>query len=886
MSLSPSSERQLRRCARIVRLAARLVPAYRRAEWEMEWTGELWHRMEQLDGWSATPGVRRRLQWMACGALLHAAWLRAFEWRMRMQDLRYGLRLIARQPGFSLVLVLTLAIGVGANAGMFTILNAVLLRPLPYADPNQLVWMYGSFALNDSASISPPDFLDYRDRNRVFSSMGAMEIGTGSVNLAGSGVPERIGVTRVSADLFSTLGVEPLLGRGFRRDEERVGAARVAVLGYELWRDRFGADKAILGRTLLIDAEPTTIVGVMPSGFGLPFDSLIGSDSDAALWVPIPFGSPGTTIRRFHYLRAVGRLQNGVSIRQAQASMDVIARQLEAAYRENESWKLRLVPLYEHIVGSVRTALLLLQAVVGLVLLVACGNVASLMLARAEAREGEIAVRGALGASRGRLLRQLLTESLLVATLGAAIGMALAYGMVRVVLLGALTGLPRANEISLDVPVLLFAAAVTIATTLICGLVPALRLSADHVIDAIRTRRASTTPARARFQRALVVGQIVASVVLLVAAGLLIRSVWRMQSVPLGFDANRVMTAHIVLPEAVYTTDEGTRAFVSRLLERLRTEPGIARASAIKILPLSGGDDRAVHVAGAPPTSERDTRYAQFRWIAGDFFGVFGIPVTAGATFDDRNAAEARQSIVINRVMADQFFPSANPIGRDLVVDIGRPVTLRVIGVVGNVREWGPATPVAPIMYVSHHLVVTPGVNVAVRAAGSPSALTGALERAVHAIDRDLAVAQVRPMSDVVALRMAQPRVRAIALAAFAAVALGLTVVGLYGTLAYSVARRRHEIGVRLALGAQPRSIVRDMVRQGAAMVGIGLGVGSAAAFGATRLMGSFLFEVTPTDPPVFATVLVSILICGLVASLVPARRAARVDPIATLRNE
>ena len=887
MGLSRASERLLQHCRAMVGLAARIVPPYRRAEWEMEWTGELWHRIEQLDGWTATPRVRRRMLLAASGALLHALWLRGVEWRLRMQDVRYGLRLIARQPGFSLVVLVTLALGIGANAAVFTVVNTVLLKPLPYADPDRLVWMYGSFALNDSAAISPPDFLDYRDRNGVFSSMGAMTIGTGSVTLSGSGSPERVGVTAVSAGLFSTLGVEPLLGRGFRPEEERAGAPRVAVLGYELWRDRFGQDPAVIGRRILLDAEPTIVLGVMPAGFRLPFDSGIGLASDAALWTPIAFGSPQTSVRRFHFLRAIGRLKDGATVRRAQASLDVVARQLEAAYPENESWKLRLVPLYEHVVGPVRPVLLILQAVVALVLLVACANVTSLMLARAESRGGELALRCALGASRGRLLRQLLTESLVLASLGAGLGIALAYWGVHALLPVALAGLPRADELSLSPAVLLFAVSLTALSALACGLAPALPVGAARIGEAIaRTGRGSTTSAAGRFQRGLVVGQIVASVVLLVAGGLLVRSLWRMYSVPLGFEPEGIISGRISLPEARYPTGHDIDRFVSELLERLRAEPAVTHAAAISILPLSGADDTAVHPDGTPPSSDREKRYAQVRSVAGDFFRTFGIPVLAGRPFDDRDVEGARQSIVINREMAAQFFPALNPVGRHLVVDLGTPTKLRVIGVVGNIREWGPAAEAPPIMYLSAQLGPRPVVNVAARTALDPARFAPALLRVVRGIDGNLAVGQVQTMPRAVASRLLQPRLRAAAVAGFGGVALALTLIGLYGVLAYSVARRRREIGVRLALGARPSDVLRMIMRQGGTLVALGLALGSLAALSATRFLASLLFEVQPRDPAVLGGVVVLLGAASLLAILIPSIRATRVDPLTTHRNE
>ena len=887
MPLSEPSEKLLHRCRGVVRLARRLVPPDRRDDWEVEWTGELWHRLEQADGWSGSRPVRRRMLLAALGALLHAAWLRGLEWRLRAQDVRYGLRLVARQPGFSLVVAATLALGIGANVGMFTVVNSVLLRPLPYEDPDQLVWMYGSFALNDSAAISPPDFLDYRDRNRVFSSMGAMVIGTDSVSLSGPAGPERIGAGRVSAGLLATLGVEPVLGRGFRPEEERIGAPAAAVIGYALWRDRFGLDPAILGRAVPVDGRPTTIVGVMPAGFGLPYDSGIGMASEADLWVPIAFGAPETSVRRFHFLRAVGRLAPGVSLQQAQAGLDVIARQLEASYPENESWKLRLVPLHEHVVGPVRSLLLILQGVVVVVLLVACGNVTSLLLARAEGRESEVAVRGALGASRGRVLRQLLTESLVLSGIGAVLGLALAYWLVRAFLLVAPASLPRVEELRPDLAVLLFTLAITVLTTLLCGLVPAWRLSKGGFRQAIKgVGRGAAGSRRGRLQRVLLAGQVAASVVLLIAAGLLVRSLWRMQSVPLGFDAGRVITGRVVLPAAIYDRDEKIHAFFASMVDRLRSEPGVERVAAASILPLSGGNDTAVHVEGRPPSSDREKRYAQVRSVLGDYFEALGIPIVAGRPFDDRDPQSARRSVVVNGRMAAEFFGADNPVGRRLVVDLGTPVSLEVVGVAGDVREWGPASPAPSVMYISAYADSRPAMSVAVRTAGEPSGLAGAIRRAARELDKDLAVARIEPMTRTLASRMAAPRLRTLLLASFAGVALLLTVVGLYGSLAYSVARRRREIGVRLALGADPRGVRRLVFRQGAVLLSAGLALGISVALGATRLLGSLLFEVRPRDPAVFLAVALSLAAVGLVAVSIPAARATRVDPVRALRDE
>ncbi len=803
-----------------------------------------------------------------------------------MQDIRFGFRLIARQPGLAAVIVATLALGIGLNTAMFSIVNAVILRPLPYPEPDRLVWMYGSFALNDSAAISPPDFLDYRERNRVFASMGAMVIGTSTANLAGSGAAERIPIGRVSANLFPTLGARPVIGRGFSATDERYGSPPVAVLSFETWRDRFAEDPAILGTTISLDGEATTVVGVVPKGFQAPFDSRFGLAPEAAIWTPIRFGSPDTSVRRFHFLRAVGRLRPGVTLNEAQAGMDVVARQLEAAYRENESWKLRLVPLHEEVVGPVRPLLLILQAVLAVLLLVACANVAILLLARASAREGEVAVRALLGASRSRLLRQLLTESLALASLGAGVGLGASAAALSAFRALAPANLPRVAEISLDVRVLAFTAAVGLAAALACGLAPALHLSRPTLSSALNAAaRGGSRAGRARTQNVLLVAQIAASVVLLVAAGLLVRSLSHMQSVHLGFDPTRVVTANILLPETVYDSDPKVLAFFDSLLERVRALPGVERAGAVTILPLTGGTDTSVYVEGHPPVSDRQKRYVQARVVTGDVLGALRIPVVAGRAFDEGNPQEAARSVVINRCMAEEFFPGEHAVGRRLVLDIGRPTALQVIGIVGDVREWGPASDAPPVAYINARTAPSPSMNLAVRVDADDATLAIGLREAMRRTDAGIALASIRPMVDLLGLRMAEPRLRTLLIAGFAVIGLLLTLVGLYGALAFSVAQRTREIGIRLALGAPVEGVRSLLVRQGTALVLAGLAIGLVIAFWATRLLSALLFAVQPRDPVVFGAVSAVLVLGGLAAVAIPAHRATRVDPALALRE-
>ncbi len=802
---------------------------------------------------------------------------RARRWSpdMLLQDLRYAFRGVRREPRFALLVVLTLAVGIGANTAMFSIVNGVLLSPLPFPQPDRLVRLYGSFSQDATTSISPPDFLDYRARNDVFESMAARR--TSSIaTLSGDGDAEQVRSGTVTANYFATLGVAPALGRGFRPEEENGGPHDVVVLSYGLWQRRYGGDPDILGRTIAVNGRAHEVIGVMPRGFDMPHG--------AQLWVPIAFGTPGASVRRFHQLRGVARLKDGVSIDAAQADLDVIARDLERMYPENATWKLNVVPLHEDVVGNVRPALVMLSAAVALVLLIACGNVTSLMLARATVRQNEIAIRSALGASRGSLARELLTESAVYALSGGAVGLMLARLALDAV--RAAATLPRLDAVRMDGTVLLFTLGAALLTGLLSGLGPALTRRPSVLGNTASGTRTSEARAGRRAREGLVMAQVAVSLVLLVAAGLLIQSLWRLQQVDLGFEPAGVLTARVPLSRATYETAADVDALFDRLLDETRALAGVERAGLLDIAPLSGTNYSLVYLENRPPVDEADKIYAEVRTAAGDAFEALRIPIAEGRALTDDDRPGTVNAVVVNRKLAAALTPGESPLGRRIVLDLGKPYVAEIVGVSGDVREWGPDAPAPPIMYVSNHQETRWGMAVVARTSLPPASLAAPLRAIVRKLDPAVPLANVTTLEDQIDQVSARPRFRAVLLGAFAATAFLMALLGLYGTLSYSVSRRTRELGVRLALGARPAEVRGLVVRQGLVLVAIGLTGGLAGAVAAGRLIEGLLFEVTPTEPAVYAIVTAGLLVAGLAACLVPARRASRVDPAVTLRME
>jgi putative ABC transport system permease protein len=874
-------DRHYRACVAVVRAIAPLVPRARRADWLREWQGELWHRLHDPKETLAARELVRLLG-RTGGALPHALWLRRDEWRIdsMLQDLKYALRTTLRRPAFAVLVVLILALGIGANTAMFSIVNAILIRPLPYPRSEELVYAFGAFRGSDQAAISPPDFLDYRERNRAFSALAATTV-FGGATLTGDDVePERLETAGVSANYFTALGVTPRLGRTFTPEEE-VGQHDVVILSHRLWVRRFAADPNIVGKAATIDGRARTIIGVMPP--------LLDRTLGAELWTTIAFRTPETSVRRFHFLRAIGRLRPGVTIAEAQRQLDEIARDLAGMYPENESWRLRLEPYRDVVVGSAGTALLVLLGSVALVLLIACGNVAGLLLARATARTGEIAVRTALGASRGRLVRQLLTESLLMAGAAGVVGLGLAVLVVRGVKIVAEGILPRLAEVGVDGAALVFTAGLAIATSIIFGLAPALQAARADLGQAMKSLgRASASRRGVRARDALIVAQVAVSLTLLVGAGLLMRSLWELQRVDVGFSAERLLAVRPSPPEAKYTTREQLRQFWLEALDRVSAIPGVESAAATGMLPLRGGGDTYFHLEGR--SSDADRRNAQVNVISDRYFETMAIPIVSGRSFAAAETPEGPRAVILNRSLAERLFEGRSPLGNRLVVDFGEPVVVEIVGVAGDVRAFGGANDSPDIMYFSlrqNGVGFSIGfLRLAIRTRAEPTAIIPLVRTAIREIDPVVPVTNPETMEEILSDSVSQPRFRARLLGGFAGVALVLALVGLYGVLGYSVSQRARELGVRMALGATRAEVFMLVVRQGMMLVSVGVALGIALSLAATRILERLLFGVGATDLSVFAAVSAMLVAAGLAACLAPARRATSVDPIAVLRAE
>ncbi|BAC89142.1 ABC transporter permease [Gloeobacter violaceus] len=839
----------------------------------------------------------RELSRQGGGALLVRWWMStAFDlgvtavkeqMQMLLQDVRYGLRMLAGSPGFTVVAVLTLALAIGANTAIFSVVSAVLLRSLPYAEPERLVQVWETAPRQDvmEGSVSAPNYLDWREQNHVFDRIALY--GYGAFNLSNNDNPDRLLGAIVSTNFFETFGTAPLLGRGFRQEEEKSADSRVAVISHGLWQRRFEASAAVLGKTVTIDSRPYTIVGVMPPGFQFPRD-------DRDIFVPFAFDTEYFQQRGQHSYRAVARLKPGVNLAQASEQMNIVARALARQYPDSNTGRgVALVPLYEELVGDIRPALLVLTGAVAAVLLIACANVANLLLARAVARQKEFALRVALGASRARLVRQLLTESALLSLFGGACGLVLAYFGVRLLVAFSPADLPRAQEIAVDGPVLAFTVVVAFATAFVFGLAPALQATRVDCNEALKDggRTATGGRSRHRLRNLLVVGEVSLALMLLVGAGLLGQSLWRLQSVDPGLNPKNVLTANIFLPVAKYREERQMVDFFDRLLARIRNLPGVSSASGVTTLPLSGNSsDGSFIIEGRPPAGPGQEPNAGQLIVGPDYLQTMGIPLVRGRTFEERDRATSRKVALINETMARRFWPGKDPVGRRISIDTPRPAPdswIEIMGIVKDARTLALNKPVRPEIYFPYSQFTWPLFNLVVRTeTGDPAALSNALREQVMAIDPDQALGKVRTMEAVIAESIEQERFNALLLILFAVVALALSGVGIYGVMAYSVTQRTHEIGIRLALGAERGSIIRLVVGQGMApaIAGVAIGLVAAAALG--QLLSSLLFGVSAIDPPTFIGVAAMLLGVAFLACFLPARRATRVDPMVALRYE
>ncbi len=794
-------------------------------------------------------------------------------------DLRYVLRSLRRRPGYALVIITTLAIGIGANTTMFTLVNSVVLRPLPLPGADRLVYGFGAFSLNASARISPPDYLDYRERVGALESLAAFQTTTTTVE--GEGQAEQIRLGRASANLFSTLGLTPAVGRAFAAGEDEDGAPLVAVLSEAYWRRSFGGQDDVVGRDIILGGDRHRIIGVLPA------DMAFVDASD--VWIPMPFHGANTSIRRFHFLRVVGRLAPDVSIAAAQDEVNTVAAELAAVYpTSNDGWTMRLVSLQDAIIGPAGSQLLILMGAVLVVMLIVCANVSGLMLVRSHARRREMAIRAALGASSRRIGRLLLLESLTLSLVGGALGLYLGSYLLDLALQWSAGQLPRAEEIALDTPVVLFSLVLATASGLLFGWLPARKVARQGLVNDLVGSRGSVSD-RGGAGRVMVVAQVALSLVLLTGAGLLLRTVWSLDRVDPGFVADPVLTVALTLPGDRYDSGEPIAAYHEAIIARLEAVPGIDAVSSTNILPMSGSyNDTAVYPAGARP-EPGGMLNAQWRLVDENFFEVMGIPLLAGRDFDGRDLVEGTAAIVISDSLAGVLFPEQEVLGREIALDFGEEVVLQVVGVVDDVLMAGLGAGSSMAMYVlarQHPTQLGRGMRLVVKTSGDPVALAPTVRAAVREVDPRVAVSRLRPMREYVDGSVRQPRFRALLLSAFAGVALLLSLLGIYGLLAHFVSQRTREIGVRMALGATPTMVLRLVVGRGMMLLAAGVGVGLVGAWGATRLLRTMLFGVAPTDPVSYLTVVVVFGVVALLASIIPGRRAANVDPLEAIRTE
>ena len=810
-----------------------------------------------------------------------------------VRDVRYALRMLRRSPAFTLTAIGTLALGIGANAAIFSLVKAVLLEPLPYQDPSRLVMIWNPSEEKDPTWLSAPEIESYRHEAHSFASLAAWD--TGDVNLTGGGDPERVRVGLVTGEMFDLLGVPAASGRGLQAADVRPGAAPVIVLGSGLWTRRFGGDASIVGQSIQINGVSRLVVGVMPASFRLPLD--YRSDQPTEAWIPLVFTPDNLASWGDHSYFGVARLAPGVAPAAVAADLRVVENGwVRDGYRQDpghDRWHRAGLPLHEFLSGGARLPLLILFAAVAGVLLVACANVVNLLLVRSDARRHEALVRSSLGAARATLVRQALTESLVLSIAGAAVGLFVARASLQILLLLKPASLPRIGNIEIDAGVVVFTAVVAAAAALLCGVGPALQFARANLAMALREGGRSLTPGRGRLAvgRVLVAGQLACSVVLVIAAGLLLRTLSQLSQVNLGFNPHGVLTAEVQLPPAIYTTPDRTVGFYRDLINRLEASPGVQSAAAIRVLPLSRVIGNWSITIEDHPAAPSENPNGDFQWATRDYFQTIGATLARGRLFATTDDAGTPPVAVLNEAMAKKYWPNEDAIGRRFRMGDAKAPWITIVGIIRNTHANDIVEAPRSEMYLLYPQLpqilggATRGMALVIRTAGDPLAATATLRSAVRALDPSLPISRIRTLDSVVGEALSAPRFAATLLGVFAALALVLAAIGTYGTMAMLVAARTPEIGIRLALGAGRSSIFGLIVGHGLAVAGVGIGIGVVGAAAASRVLSSLLYGVRAIDPVTFVVTAALLLLAATVACAIPARRAAAVDPVATMRS-
>jgi putative ABC transport system permease protein len=816
-----------------------------------------------------------------------------------LHDARYSVRMLRKNPGFTAVALVALALGIGANSAIFSVVNAVLLRPLPFKDPASLVRIWGKL---DQVGIpknwiSQPELLDIKEQSQTIEDLAAYE--TGGANLTSSGDPARVNMASVNASLFPLLGIQPSIGRTFLEEEDKPGRDKVVLVGDALWRSRFGADPEMVGKTIGLSGTTYTVIGIMPAGFRFP-------DQDE-LWVPLAIDTANLDNRGNHGLEVIARLKPGVTPQQAQADLTNIAATLEERYPNfyaNTGWGLYPVAVLDELVAEIRPALYILLGAVGFVLLIACANVANLLLARASAREKEVAIRAAMGARRGRLIQQLLTESIILAVIGSALGLGLAYVGVKLFVTFGPSEIPRLEEIGLDGRVVGFSILIAVITGVVFGLAPAIQISKPDLHDSLKEGGRGSTSGRHRLRNVLVVSEVAIALVLLIGAGLMIKSFQRLLRIDMGFRTEKTLTMRMTIPPTTYKDNAQIVGFYRQLLDKLKAIPGVESVGAISHMPLSGSYASGTTAIENPESFEglqtfRNIPYieADRRTVSPDYFRAAGIALKDGRFLTEADNETAPPVAVVDESFQRRFWPNGTAVGKRFVAQFNDGKDIKwgqIVGVVAHIRHYG-VDQVKQLgldqggreqVYFPHAQRPSNRMYLAIKTSVDPLSLTGTVRNAVLSMDRDVPVYEVKTMDQLVTASLAQRQLNMVLFAAFSTIALILAAVGIYGVMSYSVTQRTHEIGIRMALGAQQRSVLSLVVRQGMTLALAGVAIGIGAALALTRLMASLLFGVSVTDPATFVIIAVILTGVAMGACLVPARRATKVDPMVALRCE